>query len=384
MDPYDFAAERLPTDVRARIAAFWEHFCRHAEGLDRCFSSHMTDMSTDPTEVMAALGDVSPNLMWEFGPADTGHSLCVTAEWSDESLVLARALHRAAPDLPRWTFYEARQPSPGDFSQTNFEARFGAPLVLTNLDARLNESGKIDVIGHGRGGANTLKTQTFQAAVMILGEELERDWLGFCECQKDGGLLGKFRRPKETSISGPALLDQFRGEIAKARAKMPDQPLSAAGWADRGRVLMQINELPQDHPRHDLMTYNTTSEAFARAALGGEPFSSARLSNFGEWFACLRVERTPEAPFDMVEDRADVEELLHHALEVDAVGGVVGSGHGREAVYFDIGGPDVARLVAAVTRFLSDKPYASAARLTFLDRGVETVVLGDFGATAMN
>ncbi|MHA3914147.1 hypothetical protein [Halovulum sp. GXIMD14793] len=102
MDPYDFAATMLPQDQHDAIAAFWEAFAAGADTLDHAFESRDGDLVSQSVGVMDALKAVSENLMWEFGPSDRGHALCVTAEWRSELRALARLVIRMAPDLPRW------------------------------------------------------------------------------------------------------------------------------------------------------------------------------------------------------------------------------------------------------------------------------------------
>ena len=378
MDPYDFAAERLPTDTRNAIAAFWDQFTAQADGLDRCFSTNMTDMTVDPTEVMAALQDVSPDLMWEFGASDRGHALTITAEWNDEIRPLARAIHHMAPDLPRWQFHEARPPGAEVDHIADYVAqRFGAPLILTRLDASVGKDGRIDLAAFGPGDKKTLFDQALSLATSLFGEATERDWVGFVDSKPAGkpGLFSRLRGQPQTEFSAADFADNFRAAIAKAKSGLPAKPYAATPLDDRGSALFRVNITDPNHPRADLFTFVGPSTTYGNAVLSGGRFSSLCHSTHGEWFLFLRIPRTDDMPFDRVEERSAIEEHLHAALSRDRLGGTVGAGHGHQAVYIDLAVTDVAQGVARISEALKSAPYAAMSTLHFLDQGLRGLVL---------
>ena len=74
------------------IRDFWSGFAQNADAIDAAFSSGANDILALSRDVMAPLGDIAPELMWEFGPSDRGHSLCITPEWRSALRPLARTV----------------------------------------------------------------------------------------------------------------------------------------------------------------------------------------------------------------------------------------------------------------------------------------------------
>ncbi|MDX8351600.1 hypothetical protein [Cognatiyoonia sp. IB215182] len=378
MDPYSYVAGRLPTDQRKAIRAFWSHFEANADALDQYFSSKMTEITTDPSEVMAALGSVSPELMWEFGPSDRGHALTVTAEWHDDNRPLARAVHDMAPDLPRWRFHEVRSgESDSRVTADYFAARFGKPLALTHIDTALGRDGRIDLTARGQGNAKTLADQALQAASIVLGEEVDRDWLGFIDGAPTAkaGIFGRLRQQPAEPFDAAGFAERFRATIADAKSQMPQQPYSAVPPDNREAILFKANKIHSDHRRCDLMTFTTSSETYGHAVLSGGRFSSRCHSLHDEWFLYLRIPRTSDTPFDDVSERGAIEDRLHDALSADGLGGMVAAGHGQEAVYIDLAVTDVALAVERVAQTLGGEIYADAATLHFLDQGLQRLII---------
>lgn len=377
VDPYDFIAARLPADTRSAIVRFWEAFSKQADELDQAFLSKDSARVQNVIGVMEALREVSPELMWEFGPSERGHALCVTAEWRDELRPLARLVRQMAPDLPRWQFIEARTPDEAHhFSTENFSARFRTPLTLSAIQATLGEEGRINLVGQGEGDLDALGQQALYAASMLLGEEVERDWVGACDgVETKGGMLSFLRKPSGSKFDPAAFQDSFLAEIACAKAALSDVPYSQLSIEDRSVVLFQVNQLSEDHRRSDLITLSAPEGPFAHGVLRSPRFSSRCYSLHDEWFLYLRIPRSPEASFDLVDERYDVEILLHERLAADGVGGFVAGGHGTEAVYIDLAVTNVELAVARIGQALADKPYAQEATLHFMDSGLEFNVL---------
>jgi len=378
IDPYSFAASRFPTDTRDAIRKFWMHFAANAEGLDRCFSSNMTEKTVDPTVVMAALKDVSPELMWEFGPSDRGHALTITAEWNDSNRALARAVHDMAPDLSRWQFHQVRGPeSDSSITVDYFAQRFGEPLTLTKIEAICGETGRVNLIAHGPDNEQALADQALKVASAILGEAVERDWIGYIDGAPTAktGLFGRLRGQSPAPFEPATFADGFRAAIARLKSALPARPYAGTPLDDREVTLFKAKAAYPEHPRADLITFAAASEAYGRAVLSGGRFSSRCHSIHDEWFLYLRIQRTEDAPFDDVSERGVIEERLHQALSQDGLGGVVAAGHGSEAVYIDLDVSDAARAVAQIGQVLQGEPYVGEATLHFLDQGLQSLVL---------
>lgn len=372
MDPYDFFAMRQSTETRTAIARFWEMFAEKADMLDEAFNSNDGSSAQNSISVMDTLKTVSPDLMWEFGPSERGHALCVTAEWRDELRPLARLVKHMAPDLPRWEFIDARSADdPSSFSPENFASRFREDLAVQLIDVSLNEFGRIDLVAKGKGATDHLGQQALSVATMALGEAVEKDWVGFVdgETLKSGG-LSFLRRSSGPQFDPAQFVERFHAEIVRAKSAMPAKPYAQLPLDERAVTVFKPNQLPEEHPRSDLFTFLANHETYGQAVLRTSRFSSRCYSKHDEWFLYLRIPRTPDAPFDDVDDRYDVESLLHERLSTEGAGGFVAGGHGQEAVYIDLALRDVDLGVALIYQALADKPYAREATLHFLDSGL--------------
>lgn len=377
MDPYDFFAMRQSTETRNAIARFWEAFSEHADRLDEAFNSKDSAQIQDLVSVMEELRTISPNLMWEFGPSERGHALCVTAEWRDELRPLARLVRQMAPDLPRWEFIDARRADNLAWvTPENFANRFREDLAIQMIEVNLNDRGRIDLIAKGKGEADHLGQQALSVATMALGEEVERDWVGFVdgEALKSGG-LSFLRKSSQPHFDPAEFVEHFHTEIEQAKSAMSEVPYSQLSIEERAVSIFEVNKLPEDHPRSDLFMFSGTDETYARAVLRASRFSSRCYSRHDEWFLYLRIPRTMDATFDDVADRYEIENLLHERLTAEGIGGFVAGGHGQEAIYIDLALRDVDLGVALIHQILADKPYAQEATLHLMDSGLTHHIL---------
>jgi hypothetical protein len=376
MDPYDFAAARLEIDVQARISAFWQAFAQVSDLLDAGFSGQAPGAIDQSIQVMGALQEVSPDLMWEFGPSDRGHTLCITAEWRDNLRPLARLVRQMAPDLPRWRFSDARGALDGDVKTAeHFEARFRQPVRLSKIDSSLGRDGRIDLVGHGAGSEREVFDQTLSMANLLLGEAVERDWIGAIESVPERpGLLG-FLKKKQATFDAQGFRDSMRETIAQACDTMPDQPYANRPIDERPVSLLKIEGLAAAHRRCDLFVLNTSNQTHSHGMLSGGRFASPCHSRHGEWFLYLRISRRPETPFDQVDDRYALEAALHEALAADGTGGWVAGGTGGDAVYIDLAATHIGRAVERIAGVMAAEPSAAGATVHFLDVGLEDLVL---------
>ncbi|MBL1437141.1 MAG: hypothetical protein COB08_013205 [Rhodobacteraceae bacterium] len=362
-DPYDYAANLISRNTRDAIKAFWQHFAQNADALGRWFFNQQGGTQT-VTDIMQPLREVSPNLMWEFGPATDGHMLTITAEFRDTMRPLARLMQRMAPNLPRWTFTDARPPSdPAQLAQEHL-ARFGFPLTLSQIEVSLGENGRINQHGYGAGRA--VFDEVINVSTLLLGEEKERDWVGSV-------------RETPSEISSPFAplpwLDSFDAAIAEAQRQMPNAPHSALDPAQASGGLYQNFNLIEGDPRQDLITFFAPTAAYVSAALYGPLFSSRGFSRFNEWFMYLKIQRSPAAPFGHVEERAEVEDRLHATLSSAGIGGWVAAGNGTDHVYIDFAVTDVARAVTLLQNYFGHEVYAAGASLHVLDQGLRDITI---------
>ncbi|MEO1274096.1 MAG: hypothetical protein AAFV96_01510 [Pseudomonadota bacterium] len=362
LDPYDLVADEITVTRKAEIDRFWEAFAAQAADLDQLFTRQKDGV--DPVAAMAPLAEVDPQLMWEFGPAEGGHCICITAEGRMDLRALARAVVNARPEIPGWSAMDQREPTSPDLAVAVFEGRFQRQFALEEIEISRGHDNRLDLVGHGRGAAEELADQVYGFATITLGEAEERIWLGFV----DGAprKSGWFKRRRSLDIAG--FNEELQAEIGAVRADLPEAPYAARDLETGPASMANLEIGPSARP--DLITFLAPFEPYLQACLTSLSFSSQRFSRFGEWFAFVRVPRTEAMPFDEVTERGQIEDSLHTRLGAADLGGVAAAGHGVDAVYIDLALTDLHRGPALVAEVLSDLPAFSETTLHFLEAGL--------------
>lgn len=371
-DPYDIAAARLLTAKVDPIRRFWDNFVAHADALDGIFSGGKGEVDR-VSDVMAPLGEVAPELMWEFGPSEKGHNICITPEWRHDKRALARAVVNLAPEMARFTVTDARTGNDAEQLGENFEARFRMPVTLASIECAPGNDNKVEMTGTGPGPEDQTGNEVLAVATYLLGETKDRDWFGDVEPRKlKSGFLGLGRKPKSPEFDPAAFVAAFDRTVSEIRAGLPDQPRSKALPDEEERMLLKFQAAADYSGRPDLIVMNAGSEAYVRAAISTARFSSVNHSRHGEWFAFLRVPRTPETPFDEVGDRYDLEERVHETLSPTGLGGFMAGAHGQEAVYIDVALLQIDAGLAALATMLATAPGFGDMTIHFLEAGLPT------------
>lgn len=368
-DPYDVVATRLLTAKADPIRRFWEGFRDHADELDGLFSTGEGNLER-VSEIMAPLGDIAPELMWEFGPSEKGHNICITAEWRHELRALARGVVNLAPEMDRFMVTDARTGNDPDMLAGNFEARFRIPVTLSDISCMPGIDNKVEMTGTGPGSEDQTGNEVLAIGTFLLGERNDRDWFGDVVAVKaKTGLFGLGRK-SQSEFDAAAFVAAFEGVVADITAGLPETRRADASVDGEDRMLMKFNAVADHSGRPDLIVMNAGSEAYVRAAISTTRFSSVNHSKRGEWFAFLRVPRTAETPFEDVGDRYALEEGIHDTLSAAGDGGYMAGGHGREAVYVDIALDQIDSGLAGLAQSLRDRPRFADMTIHFLEAGL--------------
>ncbi|MEM7497804.1 MAG: hypothetical protein AAF371_07400 [Pseudomonadota bacterium] len=389
-DAYDFWAERLPGEQQAAVGAFWAAFERQAAFLDAVFTGK--DRSSGGEEVgacmNAALGPLADEIYWEFGPGEAtgedeageaGHFLALTPELFHSKRPLARALLRAAPEMPGWRFGDARRAQgTHDHLLAAVATRAFREVTLTGAEVQAGPHRTIDVLGHGpeedAGGQAGLLFS------LIVGEAAERDWLGEIATvvgsgARRRGLSGLFsRRPAVDETWVPAFAEAAEAMLEAMRADRTPGPF-APPRAEAERALFQLAPEDGSWPRADIVTYVTTRPDYAEARFGGVPLSAARFSTEGESFIGLRLARSSAAPFEEVTEREALADAIDADLRTAALGGVFGEAHGSAHVYVDAAVTDLPRAIATIERVLGQRALHAPAHILFDEAGLTDLAL---------
>ncbi len=338
-DAYDVAASRIDAPTRANIDAFWRAFEKIAPQLDDAFNQRAQFDIVGETS--AALGPFA-SLEWEYGPgAEGGHRLCVTAGADPKALVLARAIARAAPVIPGWTFSDVR-PAEEDDDVVRQKVEGRAGQALPDLQFRLFDDEAhligVEVIVPPKTDSSLACVLAEISVSCLIGEADERIWIGGVRPGKPGG-GGLFRKAPPTLS-----LNELKSAISMMQRQI-DANLRDDRWIDvdleKDAVAwssLTASADPDAPPvfRNDLMVAITPYPERLSAALTSPQFHSRRFSREGETFAYFKIDGAEDGSLGELEDREDLENLIGGALREAGLGASIGGGTGRQYSYVEL------------------------------------------------
>lgn len=374
-DAYDFWAARIAQPESGAINRFWEAFAAHADLLDRTFRR---EDDADVAAIMQdCLGPLWSQIYWEFGPGEgTGHHLALSPELNHALRPLARALVTRAPDLPGWSFSDARPPVPLDENTVGLiEGRARMPFALSGIEAVPGEFRRIDFTGTGSGDEGSISGLAGLAFSVLFGEAVERDWLGELHAKRRG-LLGSLKRAPDPQSWLPEFAAQAGAVLDELKETRPSAPLRARYREDAEVSLFTVEARDgSDDPRADMFTYSTPLPEMVQARFAGTRISVVRFSRDPESLCGVRIPRTGDHPLDDVDDRVRVTDAIQASLAADDTGGVTGEGHGKGHVYIDFATTDIVAAIARVESELGKAGMGSGCDLLFDEAGLEDKVL---------
>jgi hypothetical protein len=182
---FGFGKGRRGTTFKDRVTEFWDWYVRVA---DRFFETIEQGRCEDLTsEVSDFMQKTLPNLSWVFGPGEKGgHSFTVTGEGVVPRQLLAEYWHSRAPEIPNWTFYGSRQPTPAE-QLKDISIRVGQQeqvdvetfLLKTSVD---DEAKAIDIVAWHPALERVPQEHHLQILFLLLDEALgefgTQTWLG--------------------------------------------------------------------------------------------------------------------------------------------------------------------------------------------------------------
>ena len=115
---------------KQRVTKFWDWYPRVADRLAKAIEE---DRGEDLTsQIGDFMQQTLPGLSWVVGRGeDDGHSFTVTGEGYKPKQLLAEYWHGRAVEVPNWTFYDSRQPTPAE--------------DLKGMSIRVGEQEEVDV-----------------------------------------------------------------------------------------------------------------------------------------------------------------------------------------------------------------------------------------------
>ncbi|HTS54980.1 MAG TPA: hypothetical protein VMH26_17040 [Burkholderiales bacterium] len=333
--------------VIGRIDAWWRAFEARAQDLDRLFNNQS---EWDLVAWMEQhLQSIDARLMWEFGPGSSGgHRLVITPEADHELRPLVDEILKRAPTLSGWSFFAHRQPESVEHMSSTIKSRTGVEPAFTGVALTPGEFNRVDLLFQFPqpfldSKLGIARSQTFLAALSLLGEELLTDWVGRLDA------AAEVAQPLPPGAVRRAFVTLAAGQ----RSGVPAQPfldrLESLAWTE---VDLKPKKQEDYFHRYDLGAAVTCAPDLWRNAHSNQLFWSGRFSRSGETFCYLKIDRGRPLRRSAVGKRIKSENVLNQALRPQRLGCVIGGGSGRRYDYIDLALIDVPAAVEVIRSVL--------------------------------
>jgi hypothetical protein len=351
----------------AGIDRWWEQFAAKAPALNDLFKGKKKwDL---PGWMNDTLQAISPQLMWEYGPAvrGPGYRLVITPESHKELRPLTTAILERAPKIAGWEFYPYRLAEDLDMARDTVEARTGGTLNEVTAEARIGEGNRIDLMFRSPVTEDEddeeARGVAFVAAESLLGEQALDRWVGAIEV----GATQK-RARKTGTVALDRLKDTFDALVESIRDRLSPRPLREVAADAKWSLLKLEPEQADDYPEQlDLFVSVTLDVDLWKAMHAHMPFASERFSRCGETFAYVKIDGSEGLGGSKFADRGEIEDALTEALAPDKLGMHIGGGTGVRYSYVDLALTDLARGVEVVRRTLQAGKVPNRTWVLFFD-----------------
>ncbi len=366
-----------------KIDEWWQAFVGKIKDLEDHFNCQSQwDL---PAWMIHHLELISPELMWEFGPAlsGDGHRLVITPETQKHLRPMVQTLLERAPQLPGWEFYPYRPPESVEMANLSVSARTGGELDGTMATAFVGEHNRIDVCYYSSATEGPddeqARQNAFVASETLLGEEVLDRWVGCIDVQS-------LPRPRPKRFgrahdSGPRLLPLDRLKptvdalVASVIEQLPSKPVYAREDTDASTerppewVTVEMEPTAADDFAcwEDLFVAVGMDEKLWRALHQDPAFYSERFSRHGERFCYLKVDGKEGLDEEKFPDRARIEDALDEVLVPARAGRIIGGGTGLRYSYIDLALANVETAIPLIMSRLRDGNITRRSWLLFFD-----------------
>jgi len=351
----------------AAIDRWWRSFQAKTSDLDALF--HRRSEWDLVAWMHDTLGEVHPQLMWEYGSAvrQSGHRLVLTPEGAHWLRPVVRTLLQRAPHVPGWEFYAHRLPEDVPMTIQTVEARVSVNITGALVAASVAPGRKVDLWFRfplqPQLDERTAANAAFVATEALLGEQVLDTWIGGISLLEEGP---KNLRPLPLDRA-QATVGAVIGSIGEQLPAGRSQDISdeADNWSS-----LQLNpgEPADDFAGRDDLLFATTAdiERF-RAAHCGRLFASACHTRCGELFCYLKLDGQDVPRRQVVEFRSRFEEALNPVLVQAGAGCCVGGGSGLRYAYIDLALTDVQQAIPLIRQVLTTGRAPLRSWLLFMD-----------------
>ncbi|MEL7496777.1 MAG: hypothetical protein AAFN77_04160 [Planctomycetota bacterium] len=313
---------------KARVAKFWEWYTSVADRFYNVIESG--DCPSLAEEVSEQTSALLPGLSWVFGPGENGvgHSFTITGEGEVGKQLLARYWHQQAPELPNWTFYGSRQPSPperlsdiaiqvGEQEEVDVE-NF---LVQTDVD---EENQIIHIVAWHPNLELVPEEHHMQILFLLLDEAMgefgTQTWIGRIEAKP-------FEPNERTRSLGK--LPEYITHVDNYHQWQKLPPLESY-------TLYQVNE-PVDCPRGDtIVGSSAVAELIFDFIENDGALEENTFIGTGADLVYLRYDNSIFADGNQADERGNIEDTVNEALEAADSGSVLGGAFGSKYSYSEM------------------------------------------------
>lgn len=313
------------SNFRAGVLEFWAWFPLVAQEYGDLLKNDEGEVVV--TDIQARLEELLPNLSWEFGNENEGHSFTLTGEGQISKQLLTDFWLSQSVEIPEWTFFASRQPSSTD-DVKGMSIGLGpgkdvdAESVL--FETAVNEQNqRIDITAWHPAYAELEKEHHFPILFIFLD-----------------ATLGEFGTQAQL---GEILVEPVTaGANTRSLLEMPefiDSAFAYHKW-DKHSPLESYSayEMKErsESPRGDTM-YGTTcipNVVFEYIDNEGQ-LKDDPLADTGAEFAYLAVDGSVFPDGQQVDVRANIEDAVDEALRKQASGRSLGGAFGIEKSYIE-------------------------------------------------
>lgn len=388
-DPKEMAQRQA---VLSKTDEWWRAFEERRSAIVALFKNEVKwDL---PRWMQDHLQAISPDLMWEFGPAVKceGHRLVITPESEKHLRPLVDLILQRAPQIPGWEFYPYRLPETVERAQMGVSGRTGGSLEGVKANVRTGESGRIDLTYLSPRCKSPDDQQSLNVAFVateeLLGEELLDKWVGMIKVAPlptTKGILGLFRTETK-SPPGTVALDRLKPTVdSLASCAMEQRPTDPCyAWVEN--TTWSCLELkPQeslDYVRqHDLFVGTTAILDLWQTAHSEMAFYSERFSRCGEVFCYVKLDGCDGLGEEGFRDKAEIQDALNAALVPQQLGCHIGGGTGLRYSYVDLAMADLRRGIDVARSVLAKGKVPRRTWILFFDSTLATEWVGIYDDT---
>lgn len=306
---------------KVRVERFWGWFSANEARFRDAIAAQQLGPISD--EISAEIGRLG-GLVWVAGRAGEGQdcSLTITGEGSNYRFFLADYCISLAPNIPGWTFFNARQA--GSLEQMALcmgDLTIAATEIW--LTPGLNEEDeKVDITLWHPAWSSLEENQRYTIVFLFLDEALgeigTRQWIGAIDLA-------------DTQLKEAIPLTELPGHIKTVAAQKGWEKLPPG----EETTLYQLNEPSPGTPRGDVISGVTLLPALISDFLEAEGRMEDPLPDSGAHLVYLSIPAEFFPVGDQVTVRGEIEDAMNDALRAAQAGRLLGGSLGSVRAYID-------------------------------------------------